>query len=209
MRIVSLFIVALCAQTPGAGLACGNEVHLTKRQEVRGIVRAEKLLQKRMYPHAMKSLFTLYRYGLRSARAHGASRDEALFARARRVAALVAVRTQGKISLDAWNGKVKSPKGIARQLKWARDVLAKAHTAKPDDPAVAGHYAEALALTGAEDDALKRLEGLAKADLITDAETWKALADLRSKQGDTAGRDAATTRCEASAADKAICRPTS
>lgn len=208
MRALTLALVFALA-APGVAAACGNEVHLTKRQEVRGVVRAEKLLEKRKYTRALKALFSLYGYGLRSARASYASGDKALFARAERVAALVGVRTGGKVSLTHWNGKVKTAKAIANQLKWARKVLEKAHAKAPDDPALAGHYAEALALTGAEGDALTRLEALAKADLITDAETWKVLADLRAAKGDAAGRDAATTRCEASAVDKALCRPTS
>lgn len=208
MRILFV-LLSISLAAPGVASACGNEVHLTTRQEVRGIARAEKLLEKRKYTHALKVLFALYNAGLRSARASMASGDDALFLRAKRVAALVAVRTGGMVSLDVWNGKVTGPKYAAKQLKWALDVLEAAHRAKPDDPATAGHLAEALALTGAEDEAHKRLEALAKDDLIADAETWKVLADLRGKKGDAAGRDAATTRCEASALEKATCRPTS
>lgn len=204
-----IWMVTLGAlMAPGVASACGNEVRLSKSDEVKAIVKAEAYLEKRKYRRALGTLMTAYGRGPMTARARHASNDKALAKRARRVGALVGVRTGGKLSLAFWNQPIEKPKAIARQLRWSRDRLKAAHEARPDDPARAGHYAEALAAIGETDAALKILEPLAKADLIVDAETWKVLADLRAAKGDAAGKDTAMTRCEATAIDKALCRPT-
>ena len=205
MRWIAM--VAFCAVlAPSLASACGNEVRLSKSDEVKAIVKAEAHLEKRQYRRAVRVLMGAYGHGPMANR--GVSGDRGLRQRVRHIGALVAVRSRGAISLRFWDAAKVTGNAATQQLRWAVRQLKLSHTDKSNYPAQAGHYAEALAAVGKPAEALAILEPLAKADLIVDAETWRVLADLRAAQGDQAGKATATTRCEASAIDKAVCRPT-
>ncbi|MEZ4474486.1 MAG: hypothetical protein R3F60_27595 [bacterium] len=79
------------------------------------------------------------------------------------------------------------------------------HEKRPDEPAITGLYAEALAATGKGAEARPLLEKLAEADLMPGPDAWRTLAGLRAEAGDAAGRDAALEKCKAVAPKAARC----
>lgn len=77
---------------------------------------------------------------------------------------------------------------------------------KRSDPYLKTRLAEGLALSAkTQAEALEILAELEKADLVSDAEGYRTLAELRAANNDVAGRDAALARCRLMAKNKKIC----
>jgi hypothetical protein len=183
-------------------VACGGEWYPVIRIDPRihGVARAEKALSEgrtaaagasvvRMIPH-IRSLD-----GTRSA----------LIARAERVLALAIARNAGALPAEreipravrsTWLGKDAAER--ASNLSWAVGVLARQSGQNKDDPALLTDLGEAMAaLDGQRDRARDILERLARSDLVSTPEGYRALAELRRRAGDAHGETAALERCRA------------
>lgn len=206
---VSMSVVGLL--TSANSLACGGdwypEVQIDPR--IRGVAEAEKSLAKGNYVAAAGSVVrmiphieTLHR-----------SRDP-LVLRAERVLSVAIAREGGRLSLERevprealghWLGKTTIDR--AKNLSWSVDTLRRELVLQKDNPAVLTDLGGALAmLEGGQAEARTILESLAARDLIGSPEGYKALAELRSKQGDEAGQKLAMKRCESMAPTSAICK---
>lgn len=209
MRFLNWTIVIGLLTCATASHACKNAIRVAKSKEVIGLTTAENQLGKREYAQALNTLMGIYRYGPMSNRMRDNSSSPALVRRARRIAAIAAVRTRGTRSLRFWNRAESDKKRIKKQIKWAHAQLEGALKRASDDPRRKSQFAEAQALMGEQDAALKTLEALAKDDLLVDAEAWALLAQLRMQKGDAAGAKTARSRCSTVAPDAPFCRPTS
>jgi len=106
--------------------------------------------------------------------------------------------------LSSWAGKTE--KDRSANLTWAVASMRQLNEAKKDDPALQTELGEVLArVDGHQDEAREMLGKLADKDLISSPEGYAALAMLRAKSGDTAGRDAALKKCQAMAKTQSIC----
>jgi predicted Zn-dependent protease len=200
-----MFAFALSASVSHA---CGNVVRLSKSKEVKALTAAERQLGTRDYAQTLNTLMGLYRYGPMSNRMKLGSSSPGLVRRARRIAAVAAIRTRGTRSLRFWNRDETDKKRVEKQIKWAYGQLKDALARTPDVPQRKSQFAEAQALIGERKAALTALEALAKDDLLVDAEAWALLAELRAEAGNADGAKAARTRCSAVAPDAPFCRPT-
>lgn len=206
---LSVIVFAMSVSAPiAAGHACGNVVRVSQSDEVRALVKAERQIAARQHAKAIHTLMGVYRYGPMSNRMKLMSSSPKLVRRARRIAALAAVRTRGTRSLQFWNQTVSAAPQIKRQLEWARAQLKAALKRAKDDPQRKSQLAEAQALLGERAAARQTLEALATADLLIDAEAWALLAELRAEAGDAPGAQTARGRCAAVAPDAPFCRPT-
>jgi hypothetical protein len=191
--------------------ACGGgwwpEVEVDYR--VQGVARAEKQLEEGDYLAAAGSVLRMIPH-IRSYK--GVTRDE-IINRSMRVLAVATARSNGKLDLakeipiemhDAWLGD--DDEGRVANLEWSVRALRAVADTKADDLVIETQLAEAMAqLDNERGQAHGMLEVLAGKDLITSAEAYKALAELRGMDGDSDGRTAALDRCKAMAKDAAMC----
>lgn len=201
---------AIVTSSPVPALACGGEWFPVMQVDPRlkGVDKAEDAFEEgrilaaagsvvRMIPH-IKTL--------------KATRTK-LIQRADRVLALALVRYDGALPVDrevpsyaqgTWVGRTEADR--AANLEWAAKTLREIDQVKKGDPASRTDLAEALArLDASRDEARSILEELAKKDLITSPEGYAALAALRQRAGDDAGRRAALERCRSMAHGATVC----
>jgi hypothetical protein len=136
-----------------------------------------------------------------------------LIQRAHRVLALAVVRSDGALAVDrelpsyaqgTWIGRTEAER--TANLEWAAATLREIDKAKNSEPASRTELAEALArIDATRDEARSILEDLAKRDLITSPEGYAALASLRERAGDDAGKRAALERCRSMAHGATVC----
>lgn len=207
----SLALAGLIA-APTAAHACGGgwwpEDEVDHR--IQGVADAEKKLDDGHYAAAAGSVIRMIPY---IKNYEGTSKDP-IARRALRVLAVATARTGGQLALkrelpqylrDTWMGADASEQQI--NLKWAVATLSKAAEEKKDDVVLEGDLALAMARTdGFKAEGRKRLEALAKKDLLTSPEAYAELAKLRAADGDGSGRTAALERCKAMADETAVCR---
>lgn len=211
IRSVAVAMSLIGVLSSGSALACGGdwypEVQIDPR--IQGVAQAEKLLSKgdyiaaagnvvRMMPH-IKTL---------------SAKSDPLVARAERVLAVAVARSGGNLDrlqrevpsevLSHWGGKTDGDRRAS--LGWSVSTLRAELELKKDDPALQTELGEALSRSeGGQAEARALLESLATRDLIASPEGYKALAELRSQQGDQAGQALAMKRCESMAADSKVC----
>jgi hypothetical protein len=193
--------------------ACGGGWFADPAMEIewrdQGIVRAEKQLEAGKYNDAAGTVLRVI--------PHVANYDKAtkdpVINRAMRVLALATARQNGKLDVEKqvpfmlksdWLAKTETER--SSNLDWSVKMLSAINKTKKDDAIAQSELAEALAKTDSgRAEAQKMLEKLAKKDLLTSPEAYKALASLREKAGDKDGRVAALKRCRAMAEDAAVC----
>ena len=201
---------AIVTSTPLPALACGGEWFPVMQVDprIKGVDKAEDALDEgrtlaaagsvvRMIPH-IKTLKP--------------TRTK-LIQRAHRVLALAVVRFDGALPVErevpsyaqgTWIGRNDAER--AANLEWAVDTLREIDKVKKSDPASQTELAEALArVDSSRDEARTILEDLAKRDLVTSPEGYAALASLRQRAGDDAGRRAALERCRSMAHGGTVC----
>jgi hypothetical protein len=127
-----------------------------------------------------------------------------------RILATAAVRSGGAVQPSVRWGRTTINNDRAKQqnLKEAVATLQRMTKAKKhaDDPRLLSVLGEGLAqIPGKRAEALKVLTRLADDDLITNARTWGALAELRSAEGLTDQAAVARQQCEAMASDQSAC----
>jgi hypothetical protein len=136
-----------------------------------------------------------------------------LVQRAHRVLALAVVRFDGALPVErevpsyargTWRGRSDAERSA--NLEWAASTLREIDQARKGEPASRTELAEALSrLDKSRDEARSILEDLAKKDLITSPEGYAALASLRERAGDDAGKRAALERCRSMAHGGTVC----
>lgn len=136
-----------------------------------------------------------------------------LIDRAYRVLSLATARAGGALAAEkelpawlqsSWLGKTE--KDQRANLSWAVASMRRLNEVKKDDPALQTELGEVLARVDAHQDEARELLGkLAEKDLVASPEGYAALAMLRAKAGDTAGREAALRKCEAMAKTPSAC----
>jgi hypothetical protein len=203
---------SLIASAPSAARACGGEWYpiFEVDPRVQGVDKAEDSLDGghilaaagsivRMIPHIRQLSPTKTK----------------IVQRASRVLAVATARYDGALPLGLevpsyaqgrWLGKTEPDRRA--NLEWATRTLRAVATARHDDPAARTELAEALArVDTTREEARHILEDLAGRDLITSPEGYAALADLRERAGDDAGRRAALERCKTMAHGGVTCDP--
>ena len=194
----SVLIVAALSLPGVSAFACVNGVEAEVNFEVEMLSKSERLLEQGKHREALKVVMRSFPNAF-TARGSFARR-------ARTVAAVVTVRTGGQYALRADAAKVTSARVRQRNIKTAVEILRKNHARSPGNPLHTSRYAEGLAQLPAQHPrALELLEGLAKRDLLSDAEAWGVLARLRAAKGDAAGGLDAQKRCERMASNPDIC----
>ncbi|XXY54270.1 hypothetical protein WME91_24370 [Sorangium sp. So ce269] len=176
---------------------------------VMGVAQAEQALRDGRITAAAGSVIRMFPEIRR------ASYDkDPLLNRAFRVLAVATARGDGALQvaaevprelLETWGGaSADERKG---NLDWSIRALRRLNEQRKNDPALQTDLGEALARsTEHRGEALKLLGDLAEKDLLASAEGYAALAQLRALSGDSAGHDAAASRCEAMAKSAALCR---
>jgi len=197
---------ALLLSAPRPSAACFNEVQRTTDPRATALVFAESRLTYAADPEgAGREVLKLFPR-IRGASVEPTERD-ALVARGARVLAVAIVRTEGKKSFG--EATTWTP---AANLAWAevtlREVMlwkqrseaAHAAAARPpraETPEIEAELCEALALSArTESEAKRRLEALAKRDLLGSAPAWRTLARLRASAGETAASEEALETCK-------------
>ncbi|WP_437646207.1 hypothetical protein [Sorangium sp. So ce362] len=137
-----------------------------------------------------------------------------LLNRAFRVLAVATARADGALKvraevprelLETWGGA--SAEERKANVDWSIRALRRLNEQRKNEPALQTDLGEALARAPEHrGEALQLLAGLAEKDLLASPEAYAALARLRALSGDSAGHDAAASRCEAMAKDTALCR---
>ena len=133
--------------------------------------------------------------------------------RAYRLLSIATARAGGALAVDTevpeWvlaSWVSKTDKDRSANLTWAVASMRRLNEVKKDDPALQTELGEVLArVDGHQDEARELLGKLAQKDLISSPEGYAALAMLRGKSGDTAGRDAAMKKCQAMAKSQSTC----
>ncbi len=136
--------------------------------------------------------------------------------RAQRVLAQALARTGGALAVgqevpeyvqERWLGKTEEDRKA--NLEWAAGALARIQSFRKDDPAIESELAEVLAhLDSRRGEARAILERLAQKDLLASPSAYATLAALREKSGDTAGQNAALTRCRQMSEHPELCADT-
>jgi len=208
----TLWVVCGCAalslSLSGPALACMNgssEGHLRgpsgslfadEDELIAELKLAEEALRTSNYSLAAAQLDKLRRMGEGS---------DGLRSRYARVAALVTVRTGGQWPLRRV-GRLNREEERVKALKKAVQALRARANQAPKDPVRQSDLGEGLSsLPQHQKEAQNILEALAKADLLTSAHAYDALARLRAKAGDDSGAQAARTRCKELDASQHAC----
>lgn len=201
---------AIVTAMPGTASACGGEWFPVMQVDprIKGVDKAEDNFEEgrilaaagsvvRMIPH-IKSIKPT---------------KTKLVQRAQRVLALAVARSDGALAVDrevpsyaqgTWIGRTDAER--TANLEWAAATLREIDKAKKSEPASRTELAEALArIDASRDEARTILEDLAKRDLITSPEGYAALASLRERAGDDAGKRAALERCRSMAHGGTVC----
>ena len=200
---------ALSLSLSGHAEACGNgssEGHLRgpsgslfagEDELIAELKLAEEALRTSNYSLAAAQLDRFRRMGEGS---------DGLRSRYARVAALVTVRTGGQWPLKR-AGKLNREEDRSKALSKALLALRKRVSDAPKDPVRQSDLGEGLSsLPAHHKEARNILEALAKADLLTSAHAYDALARLRTKAGDESGAQVARTRCKELDASEHACR---
>ncbi|MCB9548245.1 MAG: hypothetical protein H6706_20700 [Myxococcales bacterium] len=209
----ALLTLTLALAAPASGLACGNAVELSTKEQTQLVAKAEALLEAGENGKAAKTLMDGADGGAMGWEFRAAYRDPALRARAHLVAAAAAIRGGEKVTLTQGRRRkhvegargMKAAPAVREALAWAARVVAEEHQKRPDEPAVTALHAEALTALGQGAEARPLLEKLAEADLMPGPDAWRTLAGLRAVADDAAGRDAALEKCKAVAPKAARC----
>lgn len=177
-ELTTTAILGLAAFTPGVALPCGNAVMLETDEAARLVAKAETDLREGRYGKALGRLH------------HGDTEvnDRAL---------------QKRIDLVTSTARLRL--GQVTSAAWSFDSL---HQQHPDDPVIETRLGETLSRLGTkagDQKALAILSGLETRDLMADEHGFLALAKLRDRTGDQAGRDRALERCRAMAKDASFC----
>jgi hypothetical protein len=200
VRVLSAVAILGTAVVPVRGVACGNSYYHEVNPQVRQLQAAESSLTANALAGAGKLALELYPQTRQKTTA-----ADPLEQRARRVLALVSVRTGGKwVQKDVLVDPGEQQRSA--NLDWSTAVLRGRYEQNKDQPAPAVELAEALALrdnTRAE--AEKYLEQFAAKDLIGNPYAWVTLARLRQARGDAVGRDRALAKCRPLANDQSVC----
>jgi len=207
----SLALAGLVA-APSAAHACGGGwwPDETVDHRIQGVANAEKQLEDGHYAAASGAIIRMIPY---IKNYEGTSKDP-IARRALRVLAVATARTGGQLALQrelpqylrgTWMGADGADQQV--NLNWAVATLSKAAEEKKDDVVLESDLALAMARTdGFEAEGRKRLEALAKKDLLTSPEAYAELAKLRAADGDGSGRTAALERCRAMSDEAETCR---
>ncbi|WP_437504265.1 hypothetical protein [Sorangium sp. So ce1099] len=203
-------LIASALVPSGDAAACGGvEIMPAIDHRVMGVAQAEQALRDGRITAAAGSVIRMFPEIRRT------SYDkDPLLNRAFRVLAVATARGDGALQiaaevprelLETWGGaSADERKG---NLDWSIRALRRLNEQRKDDPALQTDLGEALARsTEHRGEALKLLGGLAEKDLLASPEGYAALAQLRALSGDSAGHDAAASRCEAMAKSAALCR---
>ncbi|WP_437712237.1 hypothetical protein WMF45_42570 [Sorangium sp. So ce448] len=192
--------------------ACGGvEIMPAIDHRVMGIAQAEQALHDGRFTAAAGSVIRMFP----EIRRISYDKDP-LINRAFRVLAVATARADGALQvgpqlprelLETWGGaSAEERKG---NIDWSIRALRRLNEQRKNDPALQTDLGEALARAPEHrGEALKLLGDLAEKDLLTSPEAYATLARLRALSGDNAGHDAAATRCETMAQNKALCRTT-
>ena len=212
----SFFVAFLAAlgitSTAPSVEACGGgwwpEVQVDHRVE--GIASAEKdLVEGRTLAAAGKVIRMIPHI-----RGYAAASKDAVVNRSMRVLAVASTRTGGDLSalgpeLDHELRLVfagASPEARRANLEWSVKALRVLRKQKKDDVTLRTELAEAMAaLPETKAKARKTLEKLARKDLLTTPEAYRALGQLRDEAGDPQGAATALERCRAMARDEGAC----
>lgn len=175
--------------------ACGMSVRLEptpqKPTPVQEIARAEKSLENGQNLQAAQAVLgTFPRIRVATA---GVSPLET---RALRVFALAVVRSNGEINEKKVGVSSQSEWKPNANLEWAIQSLRAIDQKRPNDPTVQADLGEALSkLPHTQAEGLKILANLAQKDLMGSPHAYAALAKMKSERGDSAGAEAAMTKC--------------
>ncbi|WP_437305397.1 hypothetical protein [Sorangium sp. So ce388] len=190
--------------------ACGGvEIMPAIDHRVMGVAQAEQALRDGRITAAAGSVIRMFP----EIRRISYDKDP-LLNRAFRVLAVATARGDGALQvaaevprelLETWGGASADER--RGNLDWSIRALRRLNEQRKDDPALQTDLGEALARsTEHRGEALKLLGDLAEKDLLASPEGYAALAQLRALAGDSAGHDAAASRCEAMAKSAALCR---
>lgn len=201
----------LTALAPREARACGDGFDFAPRidHRIEGVARAEKALREGRYTAAAGSVVRMFPALQKATMGH-----DPLIDRAFRTLALAIVRAGGALPIDreiprelrgTWAGG--SEEDRRANLEWALVTMRGLSDRQKDadDPALKSDLGEALAAAGRHDEALAVLADLAERDLLTSPEAYAALAGLRERAGDAAGKLAALRKCEAMAKVAGVC----
>jgi hypothetical protein len=210
IRTVALAMSLIGLSTSARAFACGGdwfpEVQVDPR--LHGVLEAEKSLSRGNYVAAAGSVVRMMPHIKTLKGSH-----DPLVLRAERVLAVAIERSNGTLALEQevpsevlghWLGKTHADHD--ENLAWSVESLRRELSSKPDDPGITTDLGEALSKVDAgTNEARSLLESLAARDLIATPEGYKALAQLRSQQGDDAGQKLALKRCESMASSPKVC----
>jgi hypothetical protein len=200
------------SMTAPAAHACGGgwwpEEHVDHR--IQGIASAEKdLLEGRHLAAAGKVIRMIPHI-----RGYAKPTRDTIVNRSMRVLAVASARSGGDLSkLAAELSSDMRPEfaGTSEEarlenLRWSVKTLKALRKEKKDDVTLKTELAEAMAaLPETKAKARKTLEKLARKDLITTPEAYRALGRLRAEAGNADGASQALERCRTMARDASIC----
>ena len=190
--LVGMFAVGLGVLCQGApASACGTAIREVVDNHAVLVSSAEKQLNDGKFEQAAAEVsnafpgLKLYKPGT------GPLADRSL-----RILAMAVARKSGGLTVGAFQGKNETQKSA--NLEWSIATLRGLNAKRPNNPALQTDLGEALAKVDKyQPEAEKMLGELAAKDLLASAEGYAALASLKAKDGDAAGRDAALKRCTA------------
>ncbi|WP_437621234.1 hypothetical protein [Sorangium sp. So ce1151] len=203
-------LIASALVPSGDAAACGGvEIMPAIDHRVMGVAQAEQALRDGRITAAAGSVIRMFPEIRRIA-----YDKDPLLNRAFRVLAVATARGDGALQvaaevprelLETWGGASADER--RGNLDWSIRALRRLNEQRKNDPALQTDLGEALARsTEHRGEALKLLGDLAEKDLLASPEGYAALAQLRALSGDSAGHDAAASRCEAMAKSAALCR---
>lgn len=176
---ILLISAALVLASAQPALPCGNPIALRGNKAVKKVKQVERWLAEGRFGKVIKALDP---YAVEFA-------DKALQRRARLLYFVATVRT-----------------GLAGDYKAATEYYEKLLADDPEQPYVQARLAEVyIAEERRLDKARQILDDLVQRDLMPDGEAFAALALLRDRAGDAAGRDDALVRCRKLTRRKAAC----
>lgn len=181
------------AVVPSAAQAClhGRSLRRQVDPTLRDVRQAEQLLADGKYDKAVRRA----NRAIRDLDQLSASNASKLSARAQRVAALAAVRSQGVVGPGrTWKGKSATEQ--TTNVIWAAMALQVQAALQPDNTVLQTEYAEALAAVPFMDGvAFAILNRLSDDDLMPTARGYVLLAQLQKQRGDQGGLQLSLARC--------------